>query len=86
MASGVPLSFRTDETTAAGLDRLVGATDRPRSWHLEQALKAYVSAQAWQIEDIRQGVAEAEAGAFASEEEIEAVFASFAEPLAADGP
>ena len=84
MASGVPLSFRTDENTAEGLDRLVLATDRPRSWHLEQALKAYVTSQAWQIEDIRCGVAEADAGDFASDQDIEAVFASFGEPLEAD--
>ena len=84
VASGVPLSFRTDENTAEGLDRLVLATDRPRSWHLEQALKAYVTSQAWQIEDIRLGVAEADAGDCASDEEIEAVYASFGEPLVVD--
>jgi predicted transcriptional regulator len=81
MGANVSLSFRTDHETAASLDRLVGATDRPRSWHLEQALKAYVKAQTWQVEDILRGVAEADAGDFADDAEIEAIYASFGEPL-----
>lgn len=80
MASGVPLSFRTDDATAEQLERLVAATDRPRSWHLEQALRAYVREQAWQVEDIRRGIAEADAGQFADEAEIESIFNSFAKP------
>ena len=84
MASVICLSFRTDEATAEGLERLVSATDRPRSRHSEQALKAYVTSQAWQIEDIRRGVAEADAGDFTPDEDIEAVCASFAEPLGGD--
>ena len=81
MGTGVPLSFRTDNHTADDLDRLVSATDRPRSWHLEQALRSYLRQQAWQVEDIQAGVAEADAGDFAGDAEIEAVFASFDEPL-----
>ncbi|HEY0835822.1 MAG TPA: ribbon-helix-helix protein, CopG family [Azospirillum sp.] len=84
MGASVPLSFRTDNETAADLDRLVVATDRPRSWHLEQALRAYVREQAWQVEDIRRGIAEADAGEFADDAEIEAVFRSFGESPEAD--
>jgi RHH-type transcriptional regulator, rel operon repressor / antitoxin RelB len=83
MGTGIPLSFRTDESTAETLDRLVEATDRPRSWHLEQAPKTYVRAQSWQVDDIRRGIAEADAGDFADDAEIEAIFASFEEPLTA---
>jgi predicted transcriptional regulator len=39
-----------------------------------QALEAFVAEQAWQIEEIKRGVAEADAGDFASAEEVEAVF------------
>jgi len=84
VGASVPLSFRTDDETAADLDRLVVATDRPRSWHLEQALRAYLREQAWQVEDIRRGIAEADAGEFADDAEMEAVFRSFGEPLGPD--
>ena len=73
MGIGILLSFRTDRETAASLDRLVDATNRPRSWHLEQALKAYVKAQKWHVEDILRGVAEADAGDCAEDAEIDVI-------------
>jgi predicted transcriptional regulator len=56
------LSVRVDADTADRLDRLAEATDRPRSWHIEQALDAYLDVQAWQIREIEKGVAELMAG------------------------
>lgn len=56
------ISFRTSAEKVKRLERLAEATDRPRSWHLEQALDAYLENQAWQILHIEDGLADADAG------------------------
>ncbi len=56
------ISFRIKTETIRRLERLAEATDRPRSWHLEAALDAYLENQAWQIAHIEEGVADADAG------------------------
>jgi len=56
------ISFRTSTEKVRHLERLAGATDRPRSWHLEQALDAYLEDQTWQIAHIEEGLADADAG------------------------
>lgn len=80
MPTNVSLSFRVDEQTVKQLDRLAEATDRQRSWILEQALQAYLKTHAWQVEDIRQALAEADDGDFATDDEMAETFASFDRP------
>ncbi|MGQ0664034.1 MAG: CopG family ribbon-helix-helix protein [Pseudomonadota bacterium] len=57
-----PLAFRVDAARHARLAHLAAATDRPKSWPLQQALDAYLDAQLWQVEQIRLGIAELDAG------------------------
>lgn len=40
-------------------------------------LEKYVQPDSWQIRDIKAGIAEADAGDFASSEEVQAVFAKY---------
>jgi predicted transcriptional regulator len=56
------------------LDAIAEAIDRPRSWIVNRALEAFVESESWQIEEIKRGLAEADAGEFATEAEIEAAF------------
>jgi predicted transcriptional regulator len=56
------------------LDAIAEAIDRPRSWVVNRALEAFVESESWQIEEIKRGLAEADAGEFATEAEIEAAF------------
>ncbi|MCU1307389.1 MAG: Ribbon-helix-helix protein copG family [Acidobacteriaceae bacterium] len=56
------ISVRVDAEIEARLAQLAEATDRPKSWHLEQALKSYLESQAWQVENIHRGLADIEAG------------------------
>jgi len=56
MSETVTLSFRVSAEDAEKLDKLAKATDRPRSWLLEQALDAYLDLQAWQVEHIQAGL------------------------------
>lgn len=78
MPSSASITARIDEETRERLERLAEATQRSKSWLVAEAVRAYVDEQAWQVEAIRQGLAEAEAGSFASDAEVEAVFAKYA--------
>ena len=44
------------------LDKLAESTHRARSWLINEALRAYVSSNAWQIEAIEKGVQAAKEG------------------------
>ena len=69
-----PITVRIDKAKVAELDALAKATERSRAWHVEQALAAYLDLQAWQIEQIKTGLAQLEAGEGIPQEEIEAEF------------
>jgi len=58
----VQLGFRVRPEKARLLAELSRATDRPRSWLLEQALDGFLDSQAWQIGHIEEGLADADAG------------------------
>lgn len=77
MAETVVFSIRVAPELKDRLEALAAAMDRPRSWVVTRALEEFVAQQTWQIEEIQRGVAEADAGDFASDEEVEAVFAKW---------
>ena len=58
----VQVGFRVNPEKAKLLEELSTATQRPRSWLLEQALDNYLETQSWQIAHIKEGVADADAG------------------------
>ena len=70
-------TIRLDDETLAKLDALAADTDRSRNWLATKAIEQYVELNAWQIERIKEGVAEADRGEFATEEEVETVFAKY---------
>lgn len=70
-------TIRLDDETLAKLDALAADTDRSRNWLAAKAIESYVELNAWQIEQIKEGIAEADRGEFATEEEVEAVFAKY---------
>lgn len=61
------LTVRIGSDTREALDAIAASLDRDRSFVVKEALSAYVEMHRWQVEHIRQGLAEAEAGRFASE-------------------
>jgi len=69
------VTARIDETTQNSLDKLAKATDRSRSWLVAEAISRYVEQESWQIAAIEEGVRQAEAGNFATNEEVQAAFA-----------
>lgn len=74
MTDAPVLSLRVKPALKRKLDKIAASLDRPRSWVVTQALESYVEQQAWQIEEIKRGLAEADAGDFASDEEVEKTF------------
>ncbi|WP_027404112.1 CopG family ribbon-helix-helix protein [Aphanizomenon flos-aquae] len=69
------ITFRIDSSKKAAIDALAKGINRDRSYILNEAVNAYLEMYQWQIKEIHQGIAEAEAGDFASDEEVTATFA-----------
>ena len=55
--------------------------DRDRSHLINQAVESYLEVKRWHIEQIEKAVADADAGKFASPEEVEAFFRMAREQL-----
>ncbi len=48
------ITIRTTEEISIRLSQLAKVMERPRNWVIEDALRQYISEQAWQIEGIQQ--------------------------------
>lgn len=59
------------------LEELAKATARTKSFVTVEALSSYLEAQSWQIREVMAGLEEADRGEFATEEEVNAVFAKY---------
>jgi predicted transcriptional regulator len=68
------VTFRLDSSKRVTLDAIAAGIDRDRSYVINEAINLYLEIHHWQIEEIHKGIAEADAGDFASEEEVQAVF------------
>jgi RHH-type transcriptional regulator, rel operon repressor / antitoxin RelB len=68
----VEVSVRLSIELQERVDSLAHALGQPRSLVIERAIESFL-----EIEDIKQAVAEADAGDFASDAEVDAVFAKW---------
>ena len=64
------VSFRADANKIKSLDTIAAALERDRSYVLNQAISAYLELYQWQINHIKEGLREADAGEFATDEEV----------------
>ena len=69
------ITFRLDNEKRVILDNIASGLDRDRTYVLNQAIDLYLEVYQWQIAEIEAGVAEANAGDYATDEEVQAVFA-----------
>ncbi len=69
------ITIRLDEHRRSELDALARETDRDRSLLVTEAIDAYLAVQRWQLVHIGNGLRQADAGEFASDDEVEAAFA-----------
>jgi RHH-type transcriptional regulator, rel operon repressor / antitoxin RelB len=75
--SSTSITARIEPETKEKLEALAAATQRSKSWLVADAVRAYVEEQSWQVEAIRQGLAAIDAGDFADEAEVEALFQKY---------
>lgn len=63
-------TIRLDDETLGALDQLAQKTERSRHSIVNQAIADYVAQNAWRIDRIEAGLAAADAGDFASDQDI----------------
>lgn len=68
------LTLNVEDETMDRLDTLARETGRSSKQLAEQALRQYVDYESWKADKIKHAVRQADAGDFASDEEMEAVF------------
>ncbi len=73
MSNTTMLTLRVDPKLKKKLDKLAKSTQRSRSFLAAEAIREYVSLNEWQIQEIEKGIREADAGNFATEEEVMAM-------------
>jgi RHH-type transcriptional regulator, rel operon repressor / antitoxin RelB len=71
MPESAVLTLRLDAKLKNKLDRLSKSMNRSRSFVAAQAIQEYVSVNEWQINEIKKGLAEADAGDFATDAEMQ---------------
>ncbi len=71
-----PITIRTDKQMVNAIDALAGAMDRSRNYVVNQAIQQYLDANAWQVERIKEGLADAKAGRIFPADEVLAEIAA----------
>ena len=72
--TAITINVRVPEGLYNQIEALAKATARTKSFLTIDALTNYVQSQFWQILDIHEGIKEADAGKFAANEQVNAVF------------
>ena len=75
--SAKTINVRLPEALYNQIEELAKATARTKSFLTIDALTSYVERESWQIRDIYEGVKEADAGEFASDKQVKAVFVKY---------
>jgi len=64
------VTFPLDSDKVAALDTLAEASNRDRDSLLNEAVTAYLDVQQWQVEQIRAGLRQAEAGELIDHDQV----------------
>ncbi|MEG4858908.1 CopG family transcriptional regulator [Microcoleus sp. K1-B6] len=67
-------TFLLDSEKKEALKAIATVTDRDLTYVLNEAIASYLENYQWLLDEINKSVAEAEAGDFASDDEVQAVF------------
>jgi predicted transcriptional regulator len=67
------ISFRLESEKVAALDALADSMDRDRTYLLSEAVQAYLETQQWHLEQIKAGIAEADAGQLVDHASVKAM-------------
>ncbi|TDX82079.1 putative transcriptional regulator [Neorhizobium sp. R1-B] len=63
-------TIRVPDEVADRLNQIAQKLDRSRSYMAAQAIEDFVSREEWQLAEIEDGIAEAERGEFASDDDV----------------
>ncbi len=74
MSQSSTMTIRLDADLKSRLDKLADATHRSKSYLAAEAVREYIELNEWQLQEIQAAVKEADAGDFASEKSVNAVF------------
>lgn len=72
-AGGYMLAVRLTEEVETQLGQLAKMTGRSKSFYAREAISEYVEREAWQITETLEAIKEANAGDFATDEEMAAL-------------
>jgi predicted transcriptional regulator len=73
LSKAIPKTFRLKPELVEKLDLLAAHTNRSKTYLVEEALTNYLEREAWQIAEIAEAVAEADAGGpFVEHEKVDA--------------
>lgn len=67
------MTVRLDDDVKDRLDLLAQATHRSKSFLASEAIREFVDTNEWQIREIQLALGEADAGDFASEDDVQAL-------------
>ena len=68
------MTIRVPDEVRDELEALAKMTGRTRSWLAAEAINEYLERERWQVAQIQEGLAAADAGDFADPEEVATVF------------
>ena len=74
----ITMTLRLEDDIKSRLDVLAGATQRSKSFLAAEAIRDYVETNEWQIQETQRALVEADAGDFASDDEVAAMAAKWA--------
>jgi RHH-type rel operon transcriptional repressor/antitoxin RelB len=71
------INVRVPASVYDQLEDLAKSTARTKSFVTVEALSSYLASQSWQVKEITAGIADADRGDFATNEQVNAVFAKY---------
>ncbi len=74
MSQSTTMTIRLEPELKSRLDKLASATHRSKSFLASEAVREFIELNEWQIQELKAAIKEADAGDFASDQDVEAVF------------
>lgn len=74
MGASTTLTIRLEPEVKKQLDSLAKSTHRSNSFLAAEAIREYIALNAWQVQEVKDAITEADAGDFASDAEVATVF------------
>jgi predicted transcriptional regulator len=75
--AGKNASIRMDAEKLARVDSIAKAVNRSRAWVINQAVDRYLEYEEWFVQQVQQGLDEADQGQFATDQEVKKRFAKW---------